>query len=155
MPEAPVEEQQGSVRERLGSETGVQIAPRGRAPRPQPAEQKTGKKRPGSDDGKQHHSDPCSGDDGRDSSLSTEMTMSEPAVDNSGEHELVAIASELERYWSEQWRRAKEICDLLEQRLASRTAVVTPRLRLVTPADAAPVDSDGESRRASLKLVDR
>jgi hypothetical protein len=82
------------------------------------------------------------------------MTMSEPAVDNSGEHELVAIAAELERYWSEQWRRAKEICDLLEQRLATRTAAVTPRLRLVAPADGAPGDADGASRRPSLKLVD-
>ena len=75
-------------------------------------------------------------------------------MENSGEHELVAIASELERYWSDQWRRAKEICDLLEQRLAARTAAVTPRLRLVTPADAAPADADGEPRRPSLKLVD-
>ena len=76
-------------------------------------------------------------------------------MENSGEHELVAIASELERYWSEQWRRAKEICDLLEQRLATRTAAVSPRLRLVTPTDTAPVDADGEQRRPSLKLVDR
>jgi len=82
--------------------------------------------------------------------------MSEPAVDNSGEHELVAIAAELERYWSEQWRRAKEICDLLEQRLATRTAAaVGPRLRLVTPADSAPADGDGQPCPPSLKLVDR
>jgi len=83
------------------------------------------------------------------------MTMSDAAVDNSGDHELVAIAAELERYWSEQWRRAKEICDLLEQRLTARTAAVSPQLRLVTPGDAAPVDADGDRRRASLKLVDR
>jgi len=82
------------------------------------------------------------------------MTMSEPAVDNSGEHELVAIAAELERYWSEQWRRAKEICDLLEQRLDGRTAI-TPRLQLVTPPDSSPVDGDADRRRPSLKLVDR
>jgi hypothetical protein len=84
------------------------------------------------------------------------MTMSEPAVDNSGEHELVAIAAELERYWSEQWRRAKEICDLLEDRLATRTAAaVAPRLRLVTPAGGAPADGEGHHRPPSLKLVDR
>jgi hypothetical protein len=83
------------------------------------------------------------------------MTMSEPAVDTSGEHELVAIAAELERYWSEQWRRAKEICDLLEQRLASRTAAVAPRLELVTPADPAPATGGEGNRRPSLKLVDR
>jgi len=83
------------------------------------------------------------------------MTMSEPAVDNSGEHELVTIAAELERYWSEQWRRAKEICDLLEQRLDGRTAALTPRLQLVAPADAAPADGDADRGRPSLKLVDR
>jgi hypothetical protein len=83
------------------------------------------------------------------------MTMSEPAVDNSGEHELVTIAAELERYWSEQWRRAKEICDLLEQRLAARTAAVAPRLKLVTPAEEAPAGAGADQRRPSLKLVDR
>ena len=83
------------------------------------------------------------------------MTMSEPAVDNSGEHELVAIAAELERYWSEQWGRAKEICDLLEQRLDGRPAAISPRLQLVTSAGAAPVDGDVDLRRPSLKLVDR
>lgn len=81
--------------------------------------------------------------------------MSEPAVDNSGEHELVAIATELERYWSEQWRRAKEICDLLEQRLAGRAPAAGAQLRLVAPADTTPVDADAKRRRPSLKLVDR
>jgi hypothetical protein len=76
------------------------------------------------------------------------------AVDNSAEHELVAIAAELERYWSEQWRRAKEICDLLEQRLASRTAGAS-RLQLVTPAEPAAADGSAEPGRPSLKLVDR
>ncbi len=80
--------------------------------------------------------------------------MSEPAVDNSGEHELVAIANELERYWSEQWRRAKEICDLLEQRLGNR-APVRPCLRLVTQAEAPAFEGDADLRRTSLKLVDR
>jgi hypothetical protein len=83
------------------------------------------------------------------------MTMSHPAVDNSGEHELAAIATELERYWSEQWRRAKEICDLLEQRLATRPAVAGPRLQLVTSSDPAPSDGNPQHRRPSLKLVDR
>ncbi len=81
------------------------------------------------------------------------MTMSDPAVDNSGEHELAAIASELERYWSEQWRRAKEICDLLEQRLANKTSVA-PRLQLVAPADPVPTDAGDDSARPPLKLVD-
>jgi hypothetical protein len=81
------------------------------------------------------------------------MTMSDPAVDTSGEHELVAIASELERYWSEQWRRAKEICDLLEQRLADR-APAAPRLQLVSRAEAAPGDADDDSPRPPLTLVD-
>ena len=74
-------------------------------------------------------------------------------MDNSGEHELAAIASELERYWSEQWRRAKEICDLLEQRLANKTAVA-PRLQLVAPAEAVPADPGDDSPRPPLKLVD-
>jgi hypothetical protein len=87
--------------------------------------------------------------------FSRQMTMSHPAVETSGEHELVAIAAELERYWSEQWRRAKEICDLLEQRLASRTpAAPRPRLQLVAPAEATPVDGDDESPRPPLRLVD-
>jgi hypothetical protein len=81
------------------------------------------------------------------------MTMSHPAVDTSGEHELVAIASELERYWTEQWRRAKEICDLLEQRLADR-ASSGPRLQLVSHADAAAGDPDDDRPRPPLKLVD-
>jgi hypothetical protein len=80
------------------------------------------------------------------------MTMSALAVDTSGEHELVAIASELERYWSEQWRRAKEICDLLEQRLATTTPAA-PRLQLVSGIDG-PVNGEDESVRPPLKLVD-
>jgi hypothetical protein len=83
-----------------------------------------------------------------------QMTMSHPAVDTSGEHELVAIANELERYWSEQWRRAKEICDLLEQRLSSRTPA-GPRLQLVSGAEAAaPQTGDGESVRPLLRVVE-
>ena len=73
-------------------------------------------------------------------------------MDNSGEHELVAIAAELERYWSEQWRRAKEICDLLEHRLACGTPV-QPRLQLVSEADATSDTADGRPQRPPLKLV--
>jgi hypothetical protein len=74
-------------------------------------------------------------------------------VDTSGEHELVAIASELERYWSEQWRRAKEICDLLEQRLGNR-AVARPRLQIVTGTDGIPETGDSNPGRPKLKIVD-
>jgi hypothetical protein len=74
-------------------------------------------------------------------------------VDASGENELAAIAAELERYWSEQWRRAREICDLLEQRLAAG-ATDRPQLRLVgAPETAADVTQPDRSRPA-LKLVD-
>jgi len=71
----------------------------------------------------------------------------------SEEHELVAIAAELERYWSEQWRRAKEICDLLEQRLASRPSI-RPELRVVG-ASTGPAAAEPEPPRPTLKLVDR
>jgi hypothetical protein len=80
------------------------------------------------------------------------MTM-KPAVDGSGESELVVIAAELERYWAEQWRRAKEICDLLEQRLAGRNLTPRPELRLVgSPTAHEP--GDAQSTRPDLKLVD-
>jgi hypothetical protein len=74
-------------------------------------------------------------------------------VETSGEHELVTIAAELERYWSDQWRRAKEICDLLEQRLASTTAA-GPRLQLVAAPDTTADDSDDAPPRPPLRLVD-
>jgi hypothetical protein len=74
-------------------------------------------------------------------------------VDGTGEHELVAIAAELERYWADQWRRAKEICDLLERRLAGRPVAPRPELRLVSPA-ATPDASAAEAARPDLKLVD-
>ena len=82
------------------------------------------------------------------------MTM-KGAVDGSKEPELAVIAAELERYWAEQWRRAKEICDLLERRLATRTAIAgRPELRLVgPPAAPEPPDASGTSR-PSLRLVD-
>jgi len=73
-------------------------------------------------------------------------------VDTSGEHELVAIAAELERYWSEQWRRAKEICDLLEQRLATHTPG-RPELQLVSTNETNASTGD-DSPRPPLRLVD-
>jgi hypothetical protein len=81
------------------------------------------------------------------------MTISQPAVDNSGEHELTTIAAELERYWSEQWRRAKEICDLLEQRLALDTAA-RPRLHLVATAGTSPEEPAAKDTRPPLRIVD-
>lgn len=84
-----------------------------------------------------------------------QMTMSHPAVDTSGEHELVAIANELERYWSEQWRRAKEICDLLEQRLSTSSPVARPRLQLVTGTPALlPRTGDDEPAPPRLRIVE-
>jgi hypothetical protein len=75
------------------------------------------------------------------------------AVDAPGDHELVTIAAELERYWLEQWRRAKEICDLLERRLAGRTIAPRPQLRLVSPPPS--VGADGaDSPQHDRKLVD-
>ncbi len=77
-------------------------------------------------------------------------------VDKSGDHELVALAAELEHYWSEQWRRAKEICDLLEQRLAAGAAV-KPQLRLVSappPTRATERRNPAESAPPPLKIVD-
>ena len=77
-------------------------------------------------------------------------------MEGKGDHELVVIAAELERYWAEQWRRAKEICDLLERRLAGRTLAVAaprPELRLVGPPSS--VDpTTAEPSRPDLKLVD-
>jgi hypothetical protein len=82
-----------------------------------------------------------------------QMTMSHPVVETSREHELVAIAAELERYWSDQWRRAKEICDLLEERLAHKTPA-RPRLQLVAPDDVSADESDDAPPRPPLRLVD-
>jgi hypothetical protein len=81
------------------------------------------------------------------------MTMTALPVDTPGENELVAIAAELERYWSEQWRRAKEICDLLEQRLAAG-ATVRPQLRLVSPLHTTPEAGQIVQSPPALKLVD-
>jgi hypothetical protein len=81
------------------------------------------------------------------------MTMIALPVDTPGENELVVIAAELERYWSEQWRRAKEICDLLEQRLAAGAAV-RPQLRLVGAPQTSPDAGQSEQSPPALKLVD-
>jgi hypothetical protein len=87
------------------------------------------------------------------SSPAAEMTMTALPVDTSAENELVAIAAELERYWSEQWRRAKEICDLLEQRLAAGAAA-RPELRLVGPPQTPPEADQPEQSTPALKLID-
>jgi hypothetical protein len=81
------------------------------------------------------------------------MTMTPLPVDTSGENDLAVIAAELERYWSDQWRRAKEICDLLEQRLAAG-ATVRPQLRLVSPPQTPPDGGQIEQSPPALKLVD-
>ena len=73
-------------------------------------------------------------------------------MDISQEHELVALAAELERYWSDQWRRAKEICDLLEQRVAAGPAV-RPRLRVVNSPQPAPEAGPTGQSPPALKLV--
>ena len=74
-------------------------------------------------------------------------------MDGTGEHELVAIAAELERYWADQWRRTKEICDLLERRRAGRPVAPRPELRLVGPPGA-PGGGVADPSRPDLKLVD-
>ncbi len=76
-------------------------------------------------------------------------------MDGTGESELVAIAAELERYWADQWRRAKEICDLLELRLAgTRSLAPRPELRLVGSPSAAPEQPDSSRSRPDLRLID-
>jgi hypothetical protein len=47
------------------------------------------------------------------------------------ETELASVAAELDRYWLEQLRRAREICDLLERQFS---AVSRPHLRLIDSA---------------------
>jgi hypothetical protein len=74
------------------------------------------------------------------------------AVNGASEHELSAITVELERYWAEQWRRAKEICDLLERRLAGRAVAPRPELRLVGPPTATDTGAT-DSQPPDLRLV--
>ncbi len=45
------------------------------------------------------------------------------------ETDLASVAAELDRYWLEQLRRAREICDLLERQFS---AVSRPHLRLIS-----------------------
>ena len=65
-----------------------------------------------------------------------------------------ALTAELERCWEEQWRRAKEICDLLDECFGN--APLEPaRLRLVVPAErdleaSAPVPD----RKPQLRALD-
>jgi hypothetical protein len=61
------------------------------------------------------------------------------------EKELASLATELDRYWLEQLRRAKEICDLLERQFS---AVSRPQLRLVSsvPPNADPTQTERQSR---------
>jgi hypothetical protein len=76
----------------------------------------------------------------------------EPAAYGTHDHELSAVAVELERYWAEQWRRAKEICDLLERRLAARAVPQRPELRLVGSPTGTETTAS-ESPRPDLRLV--
>jgi hypothetical protein len=65
-----------------------------------------------------------------------------------------ALTVELERCWEEQWRRAKEICDLLDECFG--TAPLEPsRLRLVlTEGDPEPAGPT-PSRKPRLRALDR
>jgi len=63
-------------------------------------------------------------------------------VDTSQEHELVALAAELERYWSDQWRRL------------AAGAAARPELRLVNPPQTTPDAGQTEQSPPALKLVD-
>ena len=66
-----------------------------------------------------------------------------------------ALTAELERCWEEQWRRAKEICDLLDECFG--TAPLEPAsLRLVVPAEPDHQSSDpAPTRKQRLRAVDR
>ena len=63
-------------------------------------------------------------------------------MDTSQEHELVALAAELERYWSDQWRRL------------AAGAAARPELRLVNPPQTTPDAGQTEQSPPALKLVD-
>ena len=66
-----------------------------------------------------------------------------------------ALTAELERCWEEQWRRAKEICDLLDECFG--TAPLEPAsLRLVVPTEADSEPADPPPRRKPrLRALDR
>jgi len=65
------------------------------------------------------------------------------------------LAAELDRCWEEQWRRAKEICDLLDECFGS-APLEAARLRLVVPPGADAEPADAEPRRLPrLRLLGR
>jgi hypothetical protein len=65
-----------------------------------------------------------------------------------------ALTAELERCWEEQWRRAKEICDLLDECFGNaplepaRLRLVVPSEREAEPAEPAP------ARMQNLRALD-
>jgi hypothetical protein len=65
-----------------------------------------------------------------------------------------ALTAELERCWEEQWRRAKEICDLLDECFG--TAPLEPaRLRLVVPAERdLEASAPAPARKPKLRALD-
>jgi hypothetical protein len=64
------------------------------------------------------------------------------------------LAAELERRWEEQWQRAKEICDLLEE--AFGTAPLDPGpLRLVVSSHEDREPADPGSAPPALRLAGR
>jgi hypothetical protein len=62
------------------------------------------------------------------------------------EDEFSSLRTELDRYWLEQLRRAREICDLLERQLS---AVSRPHLHLVSslPPEEDGTQTVGQSRQ--------
>jgi hypothetical protein len=60
------------------------------------------------------------------------------------ENEFTSVAAELDRYWLEQLRRAREICDLLERQLS---AVSRPHLRLLSSAPPSPEPTHTEGQQ--------
>ena len=66
-----------------------------------------------------------------------------------------AVATELERYWVEQSRRAKEICDLLERHVRDSLGL-SPQLGMLRSSDEsgeAEPEHRAERRRPALRLV--
>ena len=65
-----------------------------------------------------------------------------------------ALTAELERCWEEQWRRAKEICDLLDECFG--TAPLEPaRLRLVVPTECdLEASAPSPARKPKLRALD-
>ena len=66
-----------------------------------------------------------------------------------------AAAAELERYWVEQARRAKEICDLLERHVRDSLGFPSP-LQVLHSSESSgenELDRRHERRRPMLRLV--